>query len=322
MKSPDLSARSDHCCFYVDSSVTCIQPETDLPCHPEARANTVLDKHRSLRGWQATAFNQAPHSSNRIHSDEVARAYGFKGGLVPGVTVSSYLIHPAVVAWGEAWLDRGHASITVENPLYDGEIFNVITQPGAEHDHSVQLLGASGQPRAHGSLRLPDSPPEPPTRRGDPLLKAEVQPPVATRDAMQALQEKGMCALPVTWQHSNHMATYLRDDAGMPDLHRHNSGGLANAAFMLSLTNWVLAGNVYMNPWIHLQTESQNYALVESGTALVVECDIRDLFNKKGHEFVDLNVDVYREHSGEPVMTALLRAIYKLRPPGADEHAG
>jgi len=32
--------------------------------------------------WQAEAYNQVPESENRIHSDEVARRYGFRGGLV------------------------------------------------------------------------------------------------------------------------------------------------------------------------------------------------------------------------------------------------
>jgi len=82
---------------------------------------------------------------------------------------------------------------------------------------------------------------------------------------------------------------------------------------MLGMTNWVLAGNAYMNPWIHLQTDSQNYAIVENGTDLIVECNISDLFEKKGHEFVDVNVDIYEAETSNPVMSARLRAIYQLR---------
>ena len=42
-----------------------------------------------MKSWQATALNTAPDSENQIHSDEMAKEYGFKGGLVPGVTVSA-----------------------------------------------------------------------------------------------------------------------------------------------------------------------------------------------------------------------------------------
>jgi len=73
--------------------------------------------------WHGLAFNQVPHSANEIHGDKVAKDYGFKGGLVPGVTVSAYLCHPAVEQWGVAWLKGGAADIKVVSPLYDGESF-------------------------------------------------------------------------------------------------------------------------------------------------------------------------------------------------------
>ena len=38
-----------------------------------------------MKSWQATALNTAPDSENEIHSDKLAKEYGFKGGLVPGV---------------------------------------------------------------------------------------------------------------------------------------------------------------------------------------------------------------------------------------------
>ncbi len=57
--------------------------------------------------WEGQAFNQATKSENKIHEDSVARKYGFRGGLVPGVTVYAYLVHPAVEAWGLDWLTRG-----------------------------------------------------------------------------------------------------------------------------------------------------------------------------------------------------------------------
>ena len=53
-----------------------------------------------MNTWSATALNTAPDSENRIHSDELAKEYGFEGGLVPGVTISAYLVHPLVERWG------------------------------------------------------------------------------------------------------------------------------------------------------------------------------------------------------------------------------
>lgn len=33
------------------------------------------------KSWQGEALNQSPDSSNRIHSDEVAKEFGFKEAL-------------------------------------------------------------------------------------------------------------------------------------------------------------------------------------------------------------------------------------------------
>ena len=267
-----------------------------------------------LANWQATAFNQSEDSSNQIHSDEMAKTYGFKGGLVPGVTVSAYLIHPAIEAWGTDWLKYGAAKAVVEKPLYDGYDFTVDVTDADETSYQATLTDQAGTRNATGTMRLNRAAAAPPTMRGDvPLVKNQ---PIAnaTREEMEKLQALGMKALQVRWNENNNMATYLKNRQTMPDLHNTAGAGYANAAFMLSLSNWVLAGNAYMNPWIHLQTESQNYAIVENHTELHVECDIRDLFEKKGHQFVDLNVDVYALKTAQPVMTTMLRAIYQLRP--------
>ena len=60
-----------------------------------------------IRDWRGTAFNQATASQNRIHADDVARRYGFRGGRVPGTRVYAYLVQPAVKPWGLDPLEGG-----------------------------------------------------------------------------------------------------------------------------------------------------------------------------------------------------------------------
>ena len=56
---------------------------------------------------QAIAINHSQAHENRIHSDDVARAYGFTGALVPGVAVFGHMTHPLTNELGEDWL--GHS---------------------------------------------------------------------------------------------------------------------------------------------------------------------------------------------------------------------
>jgi hypothetical protein len=76
-----------------------------------------------------------------------------------------------------------------------------------------------------------------------------------------------------------------------------------------------------MSPWLHLQSESQNHRSLASGQDLVVEAAIADLFEKKGHEFVDVDVGIFLEKTHEAVADVRLRAIYKMRAPASERSA-
>ena len=50
----------------------------------------------------------ADTTENKIHEDGLARDMGFRGGLVPGVTVYAWMTHPVVAALGAAVARAGH----------------------------------------------------------------------------------------------------------------------------------------------------------------------------------------------------------------------
>src|SRR5262245_56373132 len=86
--------------------------------HPTVRS-------RGMRTRQLVAFNTATQSDNKIHDDEVARRFGFSGGLVPGVDVYAYLCWGPVASWGRDWLERGSFEARFRLPTYDGETVTV-----------------------------------------------------------------------------------------------------------------------------------------------------------------------------------------------------
>jgi hypothetical protein len=274
--------------------------------------------------FSAIAFNQATESENRIHSDEIARRYGFRGGLVPGVTMHAYLVQPAVDAWGLDFLSRGGASVLLRQPLYDGERFEVVVgiessedEPG-DFAYSARLLGEDGTLRAEAEvwLRQQSELPSPPTPRGAPMPPPFDDRPHATRDQLERLRPDGLGALRIPWNEKVELTQTSRDLADMPDLIRQDRGGYATPAFTLGLANWVLTRNVVLGPWIHVQSRVQHFAPVALQDELVVEASITDLFEKRGNEFVDLAVAAFRERDGAPVLTAEHRAIYVLRERG------
>ena len=262
-------------------------------------------------GWNGVAFNQATASENRIHADDVAREYGFRGGLVPGVTVYAYLVHPAVVAWGEAWLARGRAHLELKKPLYDGSAFRVEVREATGAEYAATLFDADGTACAFAKVALPAGPaPSAPALRGDrPVPPADARP-AATLASMERLQREGMGALRVQWRGDGELDRYTRELSDMPLLVRPDGAGRANPAFVLGLANWVLARNVELGPWIHTDSDVQHHAPVALGDWLTVEAAVTNLFERRGNRFVEMTVCAHGERG--PVLVAQHRAIYEL----------
>src|SRR5579871_5974345 len=61
----------------------------------------------AMECYHVRARNTAPDSENKMHDNRTAAAYGFRGGLVPGVTVYGYLTVPVIHRFGVDWLAKG-----------------------------------------------------------------------------------------------------------------------------------------------------------------------------------------------------------------------
>jgi hypothetical protein len=107
----------------------------------------------SLGPYHVEAFNTAKESENKIHDDAVARRFGFRGGLVPGVEVYAYMTHLPVARWGRAWLDRGSAECRLLKPVYDGDTA-IVTATEAPEGLDLRV-DSHGEICATGRATLP-----------------------------------------------------------------------------------------------------------------------------------------------------------------------
>ena len=265
-----------------------------------------------MKNWSAIAFNTAPDSENKIHGDELAKEYGFEGGLVPGVTISAYLIHPVIELWGEEWLEKGFANCRITSPLYDNENFEVTLDTIKDNHINTSLIRSNEVLSANAEVSITRELPEPPLLRKDKLVETDFVAPQATKEVWEDLKEGGCRAFKFYWGGKDPLL-YLRDENLLPKLLQPSEGGLSNLCFLLGCSNWILSGNAYMNPWVHLQTVSQNFRSVPFGTTLISEMSVNETYEKKGHEFVDVNVNLFDEKDEGCVMSINLIAIYKLR---------
>ena len=97
-----------------------------------------------MGSYRVVVQNPDAESANRIHSDDVARAHGFRGALVPGVVTYAHMCPAVVVALGADWVERGEAAVRFTKPVYDGdeiEISGDLTEAGA----AVQARNQAGE---------------------------------------------------------------------------------------------------------------------------------------------------------------------------------
>lgn len=87
-------------------------------------------------------------------------------------------------------------------------------------------------------------------------------------------------------------------------------GGKAHPAALLALANRVFVENFELGPWIHVSSEVRKFRACGVDEAVDVRAQIVDAYEKKGHEFVVLDVMI---ENGSPIEQVRHTAIWKPR---------
>ena len=139
----------------------------------------------TLQNYQVRTYNASSVSENKIHSDDIAKQFGFKGALVPGVTVFSHMTQPLVARYGEAWLARGTAHVRFDKPAYDGELLSVVVNDDADGTHQLVCKNANGDELAHMRATLPAQAVAPDARGNIEPAPQQSERPLVTWDLME-----------------------------------------------------------------------------------------------------------------------------------------
>lgn len=265
----------------------------------------------ALPEYRVKARNTSTQSENAIHHDDVARRYGFGGGLVPGVTVYAYVTHPLVAAWGPAWLERGTASVRFTRPVLDGEetlVAGALDRAGQGVAATVTARTGAGD-CSTATATLPEAPgaaPDSGDYAGAPL-PAERPPAIAAN-----LPVGKVMGSPVNRYDEARAAEWLdKVSDGLP-LYRGRDA-FVHPAFYLDLANKALSLNVRLGPWIHTGSVIRHLSAARLGETLVTRGRVRSLFEKKGREFVELDLLITADD--RPVAQVFHTAIYHLPDP-------
>ena len=264
--------------------------------------------------YRVRARNTSTDSENKIHDDSVAASYGFRGGLVPGVTVYAYMTVPIVDRFGLDWLERGSVQVKFHQPFYDGEEVIVRAEVNESADPvnvsitasredgiacATALATVNDRSAWLGEARLDDYPEAP-------LPDIEARP-VPSRDLLIPGTALGTLTETISVPDA---ATLENLDERLPIYRRAEA--IAHPFTLLSLANQILVRNYKLGPWIHAASDLINWSAARDGEEISVRGRIADCFERKGHEFVVLDLLVVAEKA-RIVQQVRHTAIYRPR---------
>jgi acyl dehydratase len=263
----------------------------------------------ALADYTVTAFNYAESSENKIHSDDVAVKFGFKGGLVPGVGDFAYMSRAFVAAWGLPWEIGGAIEAKFIKPIYHGERATAHAYATNSDDMvSLVLENEAGEVCATGL--------------GERLIGAE--PPVAaayiTQDlppdeARFATTPESFCAgtvlgsLEETYQEAD-----AHEQARMFFVEALDHGGQSvwHPALCLHEANRILRSNVALGSWIHTASRVEYFSPPEDNETLSLRGRVIDTYEKRGHVMTDLDLAMFAD-ADRALVRIRHTAIIKLR---------
>jgi len=240
--------------------------------------------------YKVRTHNPSSHSENRMHSDDVARKFGFKGALVPGVTVFSHLTRPLVARFGEAWLARGTADVSFSKPAYEGELLTIRTE-GTEGERTFNLtcVNEQGEELARMQAAMPVASSLPDTRSdiAPSPLPAERQ--TVTWDLMEIGEPFPALHWAPTFEENLEWCRENRDDLAV---YREGASPLLHPGFILRQANYVLRQRFLLPAWIHAASRISFKEAARVGHQYEVRAIPEEKWKRKGHEFARLYVAI------------------------------
>lgn len=247
--------------------------------------------------YRIRAINDASTSENRIHSDAIARRYGFTGALVSGVSVFGYLTHPLVREAGLDWFKGTVAEVRFLQPAYEQDMLEITAADGAADGRpGLQALEARNENRdLLARLESWRPTPMPPA---DPPVGAWPRPEPAT-ERQQISWER--VATGLAWpdyrfqlsreQHQECLAV-IRDplalyrEGGCPPLHPY---------FLLKECNRALMRRFILPAWIHAGSRLVLREPLRVTDPVTVRTVPLEKWERRGHQFIKLLVVMLRE---------------------------
>jgi hypothetical protein len=268
----------------------------------------------SLPEYRIKASIDIADSNNRIQDDEYARRYGFRAGLVPGISIFAYMSRPLVDLMGKNWLERGSAEVHFLRPIYEGEEIRIggsVSSVAGDGTLSLDYRASNNQgvTCGVGVAKLPQvNPASEPLMDDYPSGRAKLHRPISL-DSLPVGEYLTPLTSDFTWNvHWQYCRKTIRD-------HHPLYERIMHPGWLVSRAGQILAANYAVPAWIDVSSNVQNFHALEEECAIETRGRVYDKFERDGDHFIVLDLAAFT--STCCLATIRYTAIFHIAPNAA-----
>src|SRR5579883_1528050 len=250
-----------------------------------------------------TARNPSTASENKIHDNEVARRYGFRGGLVPGVIVYAYTTIPLNAALGESWLTGSEVDISFINPAYENDALTARENATGERCSTGTAIVTAAEALVP-PLTLPDYLDVPPSAPPNPRPELQLEnAPIGVVLAPLTLR--------TSVEEARDYARMVHDDNPIFTTGSIYGPPLMHPGWLLSNCNTIFTQNYRFGPWIHTRSQIRYLGPALAGKTFIYHGRFADAYERRGHHYAVLALFCV-DDGGQPILQVRHTSIFKV----------
>jgi hypothetical protein len=261
--------------------------------------------------YEFEAVNFSSDSANPIHRDDGATDYGFRGGLVPGPGLFTYICDGLGAHLGFGTVRRSLVAARYVRPVYDGDRLTLEISPSTAQSGTYALVGKGGAPHVKGTF----GPAEDLYSGSQPSLGAQAvleEPRPLTGENLLSAEQLGSVFESIG---PDDIAEFIRSlglDAS-PYLER---GTVPNAYLVHLATRVQLYKNFKMvGPGIHAGSETFAPGPLPIGAVVEFRTRIDRLFRRSGRSHFVSETAMHVADSSDAVAWCVQHVVYDLGAP-------
>lgn len=241
---------------------------------------------------QILAVNDAEDSENKIHSDEIATRFGFKGALVSGVNLFGYLTQTLVRSYGASWLESGVMDVIFLKPAYQDELLSIRTESlsseSGHRNHVTSLYNEEQQLLAKLESWLPNELPaiqQHLQASATPVGEVASRPKISWESIELFTPAPSFIWQPSTEENAAHV-TIQRDQSRL----YQGDNAYLHPYFILQMCNKALKRMFVMPAWIHTGSKLVVRKGLHVGDDIEIRCLPIEKWEQRGHQFIKLYI--------------------------------